>query len=77
MAVDGQDSWGVIDGIVSVCDPDDGLLGDFVVPDPDVAEAGLSGAEEAEGEGLLAGEQNVPIADGAVLCDGVKDKGDA
>lgn len=46
MAVDGEDSGGIIERVISVCYPPNGLFRNFVVPYFDVAAARVSRAEK-------------------------------
>jgi hypothetical protein len=50
MAVDGEDSGGIIERFVSVCYPHNGLFRNFIIPYSDVAAARVSRAEKPKGE---------------------------
>ena len=53
LTVDGEDSGGIIERSVSVCNPHDGLFGDLVKPNSNVAMTGTAGAEKPKCKGFL------------------------
>ena len=53
LTVDGEDSEGILERSVSVCNPCNGLFGDLVIPNSNVAVTGTAGAEKPKYKGLL------------------------
>jgi hypothetical protein len=72
MAVDGEDSGGIIERVVSVCYPHNGLFRNFVIPYSDVAAARVSRAEKPKSESFSFRNQYVTVFDGLVWGNGVK-----
>lgn len=58
---DRERSVAVGERIPAICDPDNGVSGEVMVPDPEVAVGGGRKAEEAEGEGSVCGDERVAI----------------
>jgi len=52
MAVDGEDSGGIIERVVSVCYPHNGLFRNFVVPYSELVATRVSRAEKPKYEGF-------------------------
>ena len=48
IAVYGQQARGTIDGVTPVCDPNNSLNRDVLVPDSDIAIVGIVGSEETK-----------------------------
>jgi hypothetical protein len=72
MAVDGEDSGGVIERAVSVCHPHNGSFRNFVIPYSDVVSARVSRAEKPKCEGFSFRNQDVTVFNGLVGGNGVK-----
>ena len=53
LTVDGEDSGGIIERSVSVCNPHNGLFGDLVKPNSNVAVIGTAGSEKPKCKGFL------------------------
>ena len=53
LTVDGEDSGGIIERIVSVCNPHNGFFGNVIIPNSNVAAVGISGAEKTKCKGFL------------------------
>ena len=53
LTVDGEDSGVILERSVSVCNPRNGLFGDLVIPNSNVAVTGTTGAEKPKCKGFL------------------------
>ena len=51
--VDGEDPGGIIERMVSVCNPHNGLFGNLVIPNSNVAVVGIARAEKSKCKGFL------------------------
>ena len=64
--VDGENSRGIIDRIIPVCNPHDSLFFHFDIPNTKILIAGVARAEEAQGKIVFFGSQRLAILDGFV-----------
>ena len=53
LAIDGKDSRDIIKRSVSVCNPHNGLFGDLVIPNSNVAVTGTARAKKPKCKGFL------------------------
>ena len=53
LTVDGEDSGGIIERSVSVCNPYNGFFSDLVIPNSNVAVTGTAGVEKPKCKGFL------------------------
>ena len=53
LTIDGEDSGGILERSVSICNPCNGLFGDLVIPNSNVAVIGTTGAEKPKCKGFL------------------------
>ena len=53
LTVDGEDSGGIIERSVSVCNPHNGLFGDLVIPNSNIAVTRTAGAEKPKCKDFL------------------------
>ena len=51
--VDGEDSRGIIERSVSVCNPHNGFFCDLVIPNSNIAVTGTAGVEKPKCKGFL------------------------
>ena len=53
LTVDGEDSRGIIERSVSVCNPHNGLFGNLVIPNSNIAVVGIAKSEKPKCKGFL------------------------
>ena len=66
--VDGENSRGIIDRIILVCNPHNSLFCHFDKPNTKILIAGVAIAEEAQGKIIFFGNQRLAILDELVWC---------
>jgi hypothetical protein len=72
MAVDVEDTRGIVERVVSVRYPHNGLFRNFVIPYSDVAAARVSWTEKPKCESFSFRNQDVTVFNGLVRQNGVK-----
>ena len=53
LTIDGEDSGGIIERIVYVCNPYNGLFGNLLIPNSNIAVARIAGVEKPKCKGFL------------------------
>ena len=53
LVIDGENSRGIIERIVSICNPHNGLFGNLVIPNSNVATVAIARAEKSKCKGFL------------------------
>ena len=66
--VDGENSRGIIDRIILVCNPHNSLFCHFDKPNNKILIAGVARAEEAQVKIIFFGNQRLAILDELVWC---------